>query len=270
MMARLGLRLSLLWLLFIVVFCLAGVLLTPPRAPYLPAGEPLSAPGPAYLLGTDALGRDHLARLLFGGRVSLGASLLAAAITVLAGTAIALTAALTPRWIDRFLMWLMNIMLAVPGLLLAMLLVAGWGPSLRAIILAVGIGGIPGFARLARTVFIQLRQADYVTASGALGGDLPWKTRQHLLPNAQPQLFALGTIHFAWALLGITTLTFLGLAGDPSLPEWGAMLNASRTYLAEAPWLAIFPGTLISLTILAVHQLGRELSKPARSASSSQ
>ena len=265
-MARLGHRLSLLWLLLILGCCLAGPLITSPRAPYLPVGDPLSAPGPAHLLGTDALGRDHLSRLLFGGRVSLGASLLAVSITVLAGTTIALAASLAPAWIDKVMMWLMNIMLAVPGLLLAMLLVAGWGPSLRAVIFAVGIGGTPGFARLARTIFVQLRQTDYMAASEALGAHWPWKTSQHLLPNAQPQLLALGTIHYAWALLGTTTLTFLGLAGDPSLPEWGSMLNASRIHLAEAPWLAFFPGILISLTILAVHRLGRQLGKPARAA----
>jgi peptide/nickel transport system permease protein len=158
----------------------------------------------------------------------------------------------------------MNIMLAIPGLLLAMLLVAGLSPSLRAVILAVGIGGTPGFARLARTVLVQLRQADYIVASETLGANWLWKTSRHLLPNARPQLLALGTIHFAWSLLSTTTLTFLGLAGDPSLPEWGSMLNASRTHLAEAPWLAFLPGMLISLTILAVHELGRRMGQPVR------
>jgi peptide/nickel transport system permease protein len=166
---------------------------------------------------------------------------------------------MAPSWIDRILVWLTNATLAIPGLLLAMLLVAGLGPGLDTVILAVGFGGAPGFMRLSRTIFQQVRQQGYVTASIALGGGRWWITTAHLLPNAARQLTSLATTHFAWALLGTTTLAFLGLAGDPSRPDWGTMLNQGRRYLVSAPHLALLPGLLISLTILAVHTLGDEL-----------
>jgi peptide/nickel transport system permease protein len=210
-------------------------------------------------LGTDSLGRDFFARLLYGGRQTLGAALLAVCLTVGLGSLLGLIAALAPSWIDRMLVWLTNATLAIPGLLLAMLLVAGLGPGLDTVILAVGFGGAPGFMRLSRTIFQQVRQQGYVTAAVALGAGRWWITTAHLLPNAARQLMSLATTHFAWALLGTTTLAFLGLAGDPSRPDWGTMLNQGRRYLISAPHLALLPGLLISLTILAVHTLGDEM-----------
>jgi ABC-type dipeptide/oligopeptide/nickel transport system permease subunit len=110
--------------------------------------------------------------------------------------------------------------------------------------------------RLSRTIFQQVRQQGYVTASIALGGSRTWITVAHLLPNVFRQLTSLATTHFAWALVGTTTLSFLGLAGDPSRPDWGIMLNQGRSYLVSAPYLALLPGLLIGLTILAVHAIG--------------
>jgi peptide/nickel transport system permease protein len=159
------------------------------------------------------------------------------------------------------IVWLSNSLLAIPGLILAMLLVAAMGPRLLTVILAVGFGGAPGFVRLSRTIFLQIRGQNYVTASIALGANRTWIAGHHILPNAKNQLLSLATTHYAWAFMGTTTLTFLGLAGDPSIPEWGVMLNAGRAHLIDAPWLAIWPGCAISLTILAVHRLGTWLSQ---------
>jgi peptide/nickel transport system permease protein len=244
-----------LWLALIAVLALSAPGIAPhdPRIPIAPA---LSAPGTGSLLGTDALGRDFLSRLIYGARFSLLASLAATLITIAVGLPLSLIASSSTRLVDRLLLGLANAGLAIPGLLLAMLFVAGLGPGLPTVILAVGIGGSPGFIRLSRTVFNSIMQEGYIDAAQALGAGKMRIALFHLIPNALPQLLALGTTHYAWAFLGTTTLTFLGLAGDPALPEWGAMLDAGRTYLVQAPGLSLIPGLLISLTVLAVHRLG--------------
>jgi peptide/nickel transport system permease protein len=188
----------------------------------------------------------------------------AAAITILLGTAAGLAAAAWRGFVERAVLFSANAMLAVPGLLLALLIAAAIGPGLPAVILAVGLGGVPGFARLARTAFAQVQSEYFVDAARALGAAEARIAVAHLLPNAGPTLLSLATIHYAWAFLGTTTLAFLGLAGDPSIPEWGAMLNAGRASLAYAPGLALVPGLAISLTILSIHHLGEYLGRRAR------
>jgi ABC-type dipeptide/oligopeptide/nickel transport system permease subunit len=225
--------------------------------PIQPVADPLQPPRQGQPLGTDSLGRDLWIRLVYGGRISPSSALLATAITVLLGGLIGLLATSFGGWIDRGLVWLANAALAIPGLLFAMLLVAAMGPSLITVILAVGLGGVPGFSRLARTLFQQVRESGYVTAAIALGGGRTWVAWHHILPNALDQLLSLATTQYAWAFMGTTTLTFLGLAGDPSIPDWGVMLNEGRAYLVDAPWLALMPGLAISFTILSVHKLGR-------------
>jgi peptide/nickel transport system permease protein len=135
------------------------------------------------------------------------------------------------------------------------------GPGLSTVILAVGISGVPTFARISRTIFIQTRSQKYIETAQALGGGRLWIIRYHLLPNALSQLLSFGTVQIAWAFLGITTLTFLGLAGDPSTPEWGAMLNAGRLHLIEFPHLAVLSGLAITFTIMSIHNLGAWLSR---------
>jgi ABC-type dipeptide/oligopeptide/nickel transport system permease subunit len=202
--------------------------------------------------------------MVWGGRLSLGMSFAAAALTILVGTAAGLAAAAWRGLVERVVLFSANAMLAVPGLLLALLIAAAIGQGLPAVILAVGLGGVPGYARLARTAFLQVQSEDFIDAARALGAAEARIAVGHLLPNAGPTLLSLATIHYAWAFLGTTTLAFLGLAGDPSIPEWGVMLNAGRASLVDAPWLAIIPGLAISLTILSVHHLGEYLARRAR------
>lgn len=247
-----------LWLTIILMLNLLAPWLAP-HDPIQPMGSPLEPPSSSLILGADSLGRDFFARLLYGGRQSLGSALVAVSLTVGLGTVLGLISVLAPAWVDRILVWFTNATLAIPGLLLAMLLVAGLGPGLDTVILAVGLGGAPGFMRLSRSIFQQVRQQGYVTAAIALGGGRLWITTAHLLPNAARQLISLATTHFAWALLGTTTLAFLGLAGDPSRPDWGSMLNQGRRFLVSAPHLALLPGLLIGLSILAIHTLGDHL-----------
>ncbi|MGD2252126.1 MAG: ABC transporter permease [Anaerolineales bacterium] len=253
-------RLSLIWLVLIALFSIAGPLLTP-FTPSQPVGKALAPPSSANPLGTDDLGRDLLSRMAYGGRLTLTASLAAVAITLLVGGAAGLIAGAIGGPLDRFILWLTNATLAIPGLLIALMLAAAFGPSPTTVVFAVGLGDAPGFLRTARAVFLQLRKSGFVAAAHALGASRLRIAGFHILPNAMSQLLPLATTHFAWALTGVTTLSFLGLVGDPSTPEWGAILNSGRAYLLEAPWLALSPGIAISLTILSVHFLGSWLTR---------
>lgn len=260
MKVKWGTVLSLGYLVIILILAIGAPVIAP-HDPTQPIGEPLSRNTPP--LGTDALGRDLWSRLIYGARMSLTLSFLSAGLTILLGILLGMIASLSPHLIDRFILWSANATLAIPGLLFAMLFVAGLGPGIPTIILAIGLGGIPGFVRISRTVFQQVRQENYIQASRAVGADPAWIAWFHILPNAATRLFSLSTVHFAWAFLGTTTLTFLGFAGDPSIPEWGAMLNDGRLHLSDAPHLAILPGAAISITILSIHALGSALAKRA-------
>jgi ABC-type dipeptide/oligopeptide/nickel transport system permease subunit len=249
-----------LWLSAVLLVSIFAPLLTH-YDPLQPVGPPLSTPSKQWILGTDALGRDTWTRIIYGARLSLTASLSSALLSILLGSIVGVISSSSPHWTDRLIMWFSNALLSIPGLLLALILVAGLGPGLSTVIMAVGISGTPGFARISRTIFIQTRSQRYLQSARALGGGKLWIIRYHLLPNALSQLLSFGTVQVAWAFLGITTLTFLGLAGDPSTPEWGAMLNAGRLHLVEFPHLALISGTTITLTIMSIHNLGTWLSR---------
>lgn len=260
MRKRLPTLLSGIWLFLIIIIGVMAPLIAP-HDPQQPVSDPLAQPNASTVLGTDSLGRDHFSRLIFGARYSLGLSLSASAITIFIGSLLGLIAATFPGIPDRLISWVINSVLAIPGLLLAMLFVAGLGPGVSTVIIAVGIGGIPGFARISRTIFKQILSQDFVLSVKALGGDWIWSSVYHVLPNASLRMIPLATLHIAWAFLGTTTLTFLGFAGDPGLPEWGAMLDAGRLHLVQVPLLAVLPGLTMSFTIVAIHNLGSWLSK---------
>jgi peptide/nickel transport system permease protein len=225
-------------------------------SPVLPAAEPLLRPAVFPPMGTDDLGRDEWARWLHGGRLSLLASLSAAALAVAIGTGAALLAQGIGGAADATVVGGSSAAMAIPGLLLALLLVAILGPGADTLILAVGLGLAPGFARLARQALVRVRAEAFVGAAEAMGAGGMETARRHLFPNALPHLLSLATTHYAWAFAAMTTLTFLGLAGDISRPEWGSMLNAARPYLRDAAWLAFFPAAGIAATILSVHTIG--------------
>ena len=258
-------RLARFWLGTVVALALVAPWLAQ-NTPREPVASALAAPGPGLPLGADALGRDFLARMLAGARLSLGLSGLAAAIAIGAGGAAGFAGAMLGSSVDRVWLWTTNVLLSVPSLLLAMFLVAAWGPGTLAVVAAVGIGGAPVFSRVTRSVVLQFLGSGYVAAARAAGADRLWTSLRHVLPNALPQLAPLAGTQFGWAFLGTTTLTFLGLAGDPALPEWGAMLNAGRVALVSAPRLVVIPALAICLTILSVHALTApsEIENPAR------
>lgn len=252
--------LSVAWM--ILVLAAAGF--APRLAPFRPsqiAGDPLLAPTDWRPMGTDDLGRDEWSRMVFGGRLSLAGSLAAATLAVGVGTLAAILAVGLGGVADTTVSGGSSAALAIPSLLLALLVVAALGPGLDTLVVAVGLALAPGYARLARSALRKERNRLYVAAASALGSGRMDTVRRHMVPNAIPALLSLATTHYAWAFGGLTTLTFLGLAGDISQPEWGAMLNGARQSLRVAPWLALFPGAAIAGTILSVHHLGAWLAR---------
>lgn len=233
-------------------------------APFLAPAGPLAAdparallpPGPGGVLGTDFLGRDVLARLLWGGRWTLQMGGLGLAVAVGLGLPLGLAAGSLGGRADRLLMRLVDGLLAFPGLLLAMAVVAVMGTGLRPVAVAVGLAAAPPFARVARSVALEIRAQPYIEAARAVGAS-PWRIAvRHILPNAAPSLVAFAATQLGWVLLNGAALNFLGLGTSPGMPEWGAMLAEGRGYLREAPWAGTFPGLTLTLTILAANLVG--------------
>jgi ABC-type dipeptide/oligopeptide/nickel transport system permease subunit len=258
-MARRG---ALLGALFLI-----GTLLTTLLAPWTFAVDPLAQdlaatlepPSAAHWFGTDELGRDILTRVIYGARTSLltagGAVLLAASI----GIPIGLVGGFFGGWRDALLMRFIDVLLALPGILLAMALIAVLGRSQTAALVAVGITGIPNFARITRAQVLSLRKRDFVTAVEALGGSSTYNMFTTVLPNSWSPILVQVVILSSVAILLEAALAFLGIGIPPPTPSWGEMLRTGKSYLHDAPTYAVLPGLALTLTILSLDALGRAL-----------
>ncbi len=244
------------WLILVV----AGAALAPVLAPAGPLAaapdQALLPPGIGRPLGTDFLGRDILVRLLWGGRWTLQMGGIAIALAVGLGLPVGIAAGSLGGRTDALLMRLVDGLLAFPSLLLAMTVVAVLGPGLFSVAVGVGLAGAPPYARLARTIAMEVRGQPYIEAAQSIGCT-PWRIAlRHILPNGLPALVAFGATQFGWLLLNGAALNFLGLGTPPGLPEWGAMLAEGRNYLRDGPWASAFPGLALTLTVLAANLLG--------------
>ena len=206
--------------------------------------------------GCDELGRDILSRLLYGARVSLVIQFWAVMISLVIGTFLGSVSGYFGGRIDEVVMRLMDIMMAFPGILLALAIVAILGPSLTNLIVAIGINSVPGFSRVARGAVISVKKNDYVTAARAIGeSDLSILFR-YVLPNAISPIIVQTTMRMATVLLTAAGLGFLGLGVQPPSPEWGTMLSAARVYLRSAPHVAVIPGVTIMIVVLGFNFFG--------------
>ncbi len=244
----------------LVMVALLCALLAPWLAPHPPneisLEEQLQRPSLAHPLGTDFFGRDLLSRLLFGARATLGVAGLAVGIAVTAGMAVGLAAGWSRGWLGQGWVALIDLLLAFPALLLALLVVALLGAGLSTIAIAVGIAGIPTYARVVRSIGLNTRSASYVEAARAMGATTGHILRRHLWPNAIAPAIALATVDVGRVILYVAALGFLGLGAAPPQAEWGLMLYEGRQYLATAPWASMVPGLAIALTVVAVTLLG--------------
>ena len=232
---------------------LAGWLAAPCYQDYDALMQP---PSITYPLGTDSLGRDNLSRILYGGRVSLQVGFLATAVAIIVGVTMGLAAGYFGRWTDSILMRIVDAILAFPGLLLAILMVAVLGPSLRNAMLAIGIGFIPSFARITRANTLSLREKEFVESSRALGAG-PWRIMfRTILPNTMSPIIVQASLVMSYAILIEASLSFLGLGIQPPTPSWGYMLVAGREFITIAWWLTTFPGLAIFLIVLSWNFIG--------------
>ncbi len=253
-------RPALLGLFFIAVFVIAAVL-----APLLAPDDPavgnlaLSKQGPtlAHLMGTDLLGRDELSRVLFGARISLLVGVVAVAFGLFFGVIVGAIAGGVGGAVDTVLMRVTDVLLAIPGILLAIGIVASLGHGQIQIMLAVGISYAPIFARLLRGSLLALREADFVTAARSEGASPARILLRHLLPNALTPLIVAATLAMATAIIDVAGLGFLGLGpGDPRVAEWGEMLTDSARFLQNAPYLILFPGAAIVISAIGFNLVG--------------
>lgn len=245
--------------LVLFISLIVSAVLAPWLAPYDPyevSSNRLARPSREHPLGTDALGRDVLSRILYGGRISLQVGVIAVGIAAVTGTVLGLIAGYFEGWLDHVIMRLMEVMLAFPGILLAMAIIAVLGSGLFNVMIAVGIASVPSYTRLVRGVTLSVKQNEYVQAARALGSGTGRIMLRHLVPNIAAPIVVLSTLGVASAILTCAGLSFIGLGAPPPTAEWGAMLAADRVYLRRAWWVVAFPGLAITISVLAINLLG--------------
>jgi peptide/nickel transport system permease protein len=225
-------------------------------SPIATSDDILRPPGSAHWFGTDQLGRDVFSRTIYGARPVLVASLLGVVLATVAGVALGVAAGVAPRWLNSVIMRVIDVLLALPVLLIALILIATAGSGVRSIVLAIGVAFTPGFARIVEASVRTLRSVEYVQAARVFGSTGMRTSLRHLIPNLMTEVVVLGTSAVGWAVLTATTLSFLGLGVQLPQPDWGSDLAAGATYLATSWWLSTFPGLAITVTILAANFIG--------------
>lgn len=221
----------------------------------------LLPPSSANWFGTDELGRDIMARVIYGARTSLQTAGGAVAIAAIIGIPMGLVAGYYGGWRDTILMRIVDVLLALPAILFAMVIIAVLGRSQMAALIAVGVTGIPNFARITRAQVLSLRSRDFVTAVEAFGATSYYAMFRTILPNAWSPILVQAIVLASLAILLEAALAFLGIGVPPPTPSWGEMLRTGKNYLHEAPHYAILPGIALTLTILAFDSLGRSLAR---------
>ncbi len=216
----------------------------------------LAAPGWTHWFGTDEFGRDVLSRAMLGARISTTIALCVVVIAVTVGMALGALAGFHRGWTDRLLMVVADAVLAFPGMLLALALIAVLGGNLGSIILALSVAYLPSVIRVTRSAVLSIREREYIEASRVAGDSSMYTLVRHVLPNALPPVIVLATSLFGWVILSESALSFLGVGVPPPAPTWGNMLASARPYMETAQWLAIIPGLCIALALLGINLTG--------------
>lgn len=259
LLRRPGLVLAVLLVALVVLAAVAPTLLSgqdPLRG--VPADK-LTGPSGAHPFGTDQLGRDVLARVVHGASLSLRATLVAVAFALVVGGLAGLLAGFLCGWVDAVLMRVVDVVLAIPALLLSLALVTALGFGTVQIALAVGIASVAGFARLMRAEVLRVRTSVYVEAARGVGARWWTVLGRHVLPNARGPVVVLATLELGTAILAVSSLSFLGYGAPAPAPEWGALVADGRNYLASSWWLTTLPGLVVAATVLSVNRIARAL-----------
>ena len=245
---------------FIVGVALLAALVGPVLSPFDPASQELAlrlaAPSVAHPFGLDELGRDILARVLAGARISFLVGVTVVSVSAALGTLLGAVAGYFGGRVDDVVSRVIDVLLAFPGLLLAIALVAVLGPSLGNVLFALSIIGWVGYARLVRGQVLRAREFEYVQAARALGASTTRILWKHIIPTAIPAVVVQATLGMAGAIIGEASLSFLGLGVQPPTPSWGTMLSGGRAHILDAPHLTLFPGIAIALLVLGLNFLG--------------
>jgi peptide/nickel transport system permease protein len=257
---RLARRKGAMVALGIIMLLVLLAILAPSIAPYDPTKQSWAAvrkaPSALYWFGTDEVGRDILSRIIYGARASLMAGVISVGIAIAVGVPVGLVAGYAGGLVDGIISRFTDAMLACPFLILAIALAAFLGPSLGNAMIAIGVTATPIFVRLTRGQVLSVKAEDYVEAARAIGNP-PWRIAfRHILPNVMPQLLVQATLTIATAIIAEASLSFLGLGQQPPAPSWGSMLNAAQRFLTTAPWMAVWPGLAIFITVLSFNLLG--------------
>jgi len=250
--------------LLVTVLVFSAAALAPIVAPFDPeaihSDHVLSPPGWPFIMGTDDFGRDIFSRVVYGGRVSLVVGIAAVGLGVSLGAAVGLVSGYLGGWFDLLVQRAIDALMSLPTLILALAIVAMLGTSVRNVILAVGIALLPGTARVVRSVALGIKEEPFIEAARVVGCTHRRIILRHLLPNAFGPLMVVATASLGSAVVAEAALSFLGLGTPPPTPSWGQMMTGSaRTYIVTAPWLAFFPGLVLSLLVLAINLLGDTL-----------
>lgn len=258
-----GLRLNEIVGLAIACLLLLTILIGLIRTPYSPIAidldHTLEPPSHAHWLGSDQFGRDVLSRAMIGARISASIATECMLGVIAAGTLLGLLTGFLRGWVDRVLMALLDAVLALPGILLALALIAVLGAGREGIVLALTIAYLPAVTRVVRGSVLSIREREFIEASRVAGDSPLYTMARHVLPNVLPPVILLATSVFGWVVLSESALSFLGVGVPAPAPTWGNMLAESRPYMDQAAWLSIVPGACIAVTLLGVNFVGDAL-----------
>ena len=245
--------------LILLICALFGKYITPYDPFKLDTINRLQAPSWQHPMGTDEQGRDILSRIIFGARYTVQIMLLTSAISTIGGTILGMLSAYFGKWVDFLIMELVDIMLSFPYILLVLAIVAIIGPNLMNAMIAIGIAGIPGFARLTRSTILTLREENFVQAERALGASDIRIMSHTIFPNILAQLVVFLSLRMPISILSAAALSFVGLGAQPPLPEWGAMLVYSRTFITTSSWVVWAPGLSIFTVVFGINLFGNAI-----------
>ncbi|HAE42988.1 MAG TPA: ABC transporter permease [Clostridiales bacterium] len=214
------------------------------------------APSSQFPLGTDNFGRDILSRIIYGARISLQVGLISVAVSCVLGGSLGIIAAYYGGKLDNIIMRVLDVLLAIPGMILAVAIAASLGPGLNNMMLAIGLGHTPGFARVVRASVLTVKEQEYIDAARLIGDNDLQIIFRHILPNSMAPMIVQATLNVGRSVISAASLSFLGLGIQPPIPEWGSMLASARAYLRDFWWLTTFPGLAIMLTVFSLNLVG--------------
>lgn len=249
------------WLVVVILAAVAPTIFAP-GSPLAQDGDAmLLPPSAAHLFGTDDLGRDQFTRTVHGTGLSIQAAVVAVLIGLVGGSVVGLIAGAVRGWLDSVLMRFIDIMLAVPSLIVSLAIISALGHGTINIAIAIGINSTATFARLMRSEVLKVSNAKYVEASVFAGHGYAYRLARHVLPNASRSVLAFATMEIGSAILTVASLSFLGLGAPPPTPEWGLLVSEGRTFIATQWWLSLLPGLVVVVSVLAVYRIGRSFNR---------